>query len=183
MNGLNSMLPKDIRILHVDEAEGDFHSRYHATGKTYLYTVFTGEIQLPTKRLYTAYYPGHFDDKNVRQALNHIQGTHDFTSFEATGSRDVTNQKGRGAIRTLFRTELSPHPRKPKTWVFSFTGDGFLRHMVRNLVGTLMDVGAGRMTPDDFRSVLHNRDRDGAGPTAPACGLLLEKVHYEPFSL
>ena len=100
--GLNSMLPKDIRILRVDEAENDFHSRYNATGKTYSYTIFTGNIQLPTERLYAAHYQGFFDNKAVLQALNQIHGTHDFTSFEASGSRDLSIKSGRGAGRTLF---------------------------------------------------------------------------------
>lgn len=183
LNGLNSMLPKNIRILRVDEAEDDFHSRYNATGKTYSYSIFTGTVQLPTERLYSAHAPGHFDDKAVLEALEHIRGTHDFTSFEGSGSRDPSIQSGRGAVRTLFQAELTPHATKSSTWVLSFTGDGFLRHMVRNLVGTLMEVASGRISPDDFNTILNNRDRDSAGPTAPACGLLLEKVYYEPFPL
>lgn len=182
LSGLNSMLPKDIRILRVAEENGAFHSRYNATGKTYSYTIFTGTVQLPTERLYAAHYQGYFDNKAVLQALNHIQGTHDFTSFEASGSRDISIKSGRGAVRTIYRAELSPHTIKPDTWIFSFTGDGFLRHMVRNLVGTLMDAGSNKTTPDQFKYILHNLDRDSAGPTAPAHGLVLDKVHYEPFS-
>lgn len=177
--GLNSMLPKDIRILHMEEAADDFHSRYSATGKTYCYSVFTGAIQLPTERLYTAHYQGRLDDQAVRQALGHILGTHDFTSFEATGSRDTADERCRGAVRTLFRAELSPHEQKKDTWLFTFTGDGFLRHMIRNLVGTLLYVGSGRITPDEFKAVLQNRDRTTAGPTAPAGGLALHAVHYQ----
>ena len=179
LNGLNSMLPKDIRILNAEDAEKDFHSRYSATGKTYSYSFFTGTIQVPTERLYTAHYPGVFKDKTVRQALHVIQGTNDFTSFEASGSRDTSSKNGRGAIRTLFETTLSPHGSKKDTWKFSFTGDGFLRHMVRNIVGTLMEIGCGRITPNDFQTILNNRNREYAGPTAPACGLTLETVHYE----
>lgn len=181
-NGLNSMLPKDIRILQVNEAAKDFHSRYSATGKTYCYTIFTGEIQLPTDRLYTAHYPCRFNKQAVSQALSYILGEHDFTSFEATGSRDSSIQTGRGAVRTLFQAETSTHFDKAETWVFTFTGDGFLRHMVRNIVGTLIEVGSGRITPDDFKSIINKHDRDCAGPTAPACGLMLTQVHYTPLS-
>lgn len=182
MNGLNSMLPKDIRIRHVDEADENFHSRFNATGKTYCYTFFTGPIQLPTERLYTAHYHARFDDQMVRQALDHLLGLHDFASFEATGSRDATGRNSRGAIRTLFQAELATYPGKINTWFFTFTGDGFLRHMIRNLVGTLMDVGSGKTSPEEFRAVLQCRDRNAAGPTAPACGLTLKTVHYLPLS-
>ncbi len=182
LNGLNSMLPKDIRILEVVEAEKDFHSRYSATGKTYRYMIFTGSVQLPTERLYTAHYPCHFNVQAVLKALVNIRGTHDFSSFEATGSRDTSQHSGRGAIRTLFEADLAAHIDNSDTWLFTFTGDGFLRHMVRNIVGTLMDVGADRITPDDFRLILVNRDREHAGPTAPACGLELHKVHYTQLS-
>ena len=122
LNGLNSMLPKDIRILRAEDAENDFHSRYSATGKTYSYSFFTGVIQIPTDRLYTAHYPGTFQDKKVRQALQVIQGTKDFSSFEASGSRDTRRNDGRGAIRTLFGATLSLHHSKKDTWSFSFTG-------------------------------------------------------------
>ena len=179
ISGLNSMLPKDIRVLNVDEAGSDFHSRYNATGKTYRYTIFTGTIQLPTERLYSAHYQGHFDNKAVSQALNYIKGTHDFTSFEASGSRDLSIKSGRGAVRTLFHADLSPHAHKNDTWTFSFTGDGFLRHMVRNLVGTLMEVGSNKISPVQFKDILHKLDRDNAGPTAPAHGLVLDKVYYK----
>lgn len=182
LNGLNSMLPKDIRILQADDVENNFHSRYSATGKTYSYTLFTGAVQLPTERLYIAHYPGPFDDKAIAKTLPLIRGSHDFTSFEATGSRDMA-QAGRGAVRTLFELTLSLHKSQSNTWTFSFTGEGFLRHMVRNLVGTLMDIGAGRITPNNFRSILESRNRENAGPTAPACGLTLEQVHYKPLSL
>lgn len=182
INGLNSMLPKDIRILEVDEVDIDFHSRYSATAKTYAYTFFTGEIQLPTDRLYTAHYFCNLDVQQLIRALESIRGTHDFSSFEAAGSRDTSSENGRGAVRTLFQAELSPYTDKADTWIFTFTGDGFLRHMVRNIVGTLLEVGSGKITPGDFRSIFSSCDRKCAGATAPACGLVLKKVHYKPFS-
>ena len=85
-NGLNSMLPRDIRILATDEAATDFHSRYSATGKTYSYSFFTGSVQLPTKRLYIAHYPGDFNNDVVLETLQLLLGTHDFSSFEGSGS-------------------------------------------------------------------------------------------------
>lgn len=177
--GLNSMLAPDIRILAADEVPGEFHSRYCATGKTYRYTLFVGEIQLPTKRLYAAHYPHPLDQENINRALRIIVGTHDFTSFEGSGSRDNSTVSGRGAVRTLYHAEFSPCPSDHDTCSFRFTGNGFLRHMVRNLVGTLLEVGRGRMTIDEFQTVVESRDRRMAGPTAPACGLTLEHVLYD----
>lgn len=180
-HGLNSMLPSDIRVLNIFDEVMDFHSRYSATGKSYRYDIFTGEIQLPTERLYCTHFPHDLDADKIYQCLEYISGTHDFTSFEGSGSRDVTNSI-RGAVRTLFHVSFTPHPVEPNRWSFSFTGDGFLRHMVRNLVGTLIDVGTGKISVDSFQEILKNRDRQAAGPTAPAHGLFLVKVFYEPIS-
>jgi len=180
LHGLNSMLPPDIRILDVSEAAMNFHSRYNATGKAYRYDIFTGKIQLPTERLYFTHFPHCFYMNRINQSLQHILGTHDFTSFEGSGSRDVKKNSKRGAERTLFHVSLTPHPEKPDHWSFSFVGDGFLRHMVRNLVGTLIEVGTGKISDDEFQGILRSRDRQAAGPTAPAHGLFLVKVYYGP---
>lgn len=182
LKGLNSMLPDDIRILQAAEVPADFHSRYSAAGKTYTYTFFTGAIQLPTERLYTAHFPGTFKDRLAAEALQHTHGTHDFTSFECSGSRDTSRDTGRGAVRTILRAALAPLPAKQNSWFFSFTGDGFLRHMIRNLVGTLMEVGSGRVTVEQFKTIMEGCDRRQAGPTAPACGLTLEQIHYRPLN-
>jgi len=182
-NGLNSMLPGDIRVLEVNEAAADFHSRYSAVGKSYRYDIFTGKIQLPTERLYCVHFHGSIDSIKIQHCLRFILGSHDFSSFEGSGSRDINRKSGRGAVRTLFHAAYLPHPEKTENWSFYFTGDGFLRHMVRNLVGTLLEAGTGKITPDDFQSKLRMQDRTAAGPTAPARGLFLEKVFYEPISL
>lgn len=181
-DGLNSMLPKDIRILGADEPGDDFHSRFSAAGKTYCYNFFTGKVQMPMERLYTAHCKGLFNPEPVSRALEHIRGTHDFSSFEAVGSRDPEVRAERGAVRTIYRAQLEAYQNRADAWKFTFTGNGFLRHMVRNLVGTLMQVGSGRITPDRFREVVENKDRKQAGPTAPAHGLTLEKVHYDRLS-
>lgn len=176
--GLNSMLPGDIRILEADEADPEFHSRYHAVGKTYRYDIFTGEIQLPTDRLYCTHFPGPVNIGNINECLENIRGTHDFSSFEGTGSRDSHHAQTRGAVRTMFHARCHAHPEKADTWSFFFTGDGFLRHMVRNLAGTLIAVGRESISPAAFLDILGRRDRSAAGPTAPAHGLFLEKVFY-----
>jgi len=178
--GLNSMLPPDIRILEAVDAPAWFHSRYSATGKTYRYALCTAPVQMPTERLYTAHFSRPLDVEAIRGALALIAGSHDFSSFEGSGSRDrdAKGYNDRGAVRTLRQTEFTPQTSPASTWFFRFTGDGFLRHMVRNLVGTLLLVGCGKITPADFAEILRSRDRGRAGATAPAHGLFLERVYY-----
>ena len=178
VKALNSMLPKDIRILGADEVSLDFHARFSARGKTYRYDFFTGFIQSPMERFYRTHIPCSFMPDRVQASLDFLAGTHDFTSFEAVGSRDRTQATGRGAVRTLFQAQCHIDPLRPDYFSFRFSGDGFLRHMVRNLTGTLLWVGTGRLSTEQFADILAARDRKKAGPTAPACGLFLEKVHY-----
>jgi tRNA pseudouridine38-40 synthase len=182
--GLNSMLPPDIRILEAAEVPPPFHSRYSATGKTYRYAICTAQVQLPIQRLYATHVPHPLDAGQIRAALVRIVGSHDFSSFEGSGSRDKEAEgfAGRGAVRTLYRAEFVNLATQPDTSFFRFTGNGFLRHMVRNLVGTLLLVGSGRTTPEEFAAILQNKDRARAGPTAPAHGLFLEQVLYDPLA-
>ncbi len=179
-NALNSMLPRDIRILKADEASPDFHARYNSTGKTYRYDFFTGSIQRPDERLYRTHVPHSFNLNKVIPSLKRLVGSNDFSSFEAAGSRDLTKTGGRGAVRTLLKAICVAEPARPEHFSFYFTGDGFLRHMVRNMVGTLFLVGSGRIDSNEFTTILTRKDRSLAGPTAPACGLFLEQVHFEP---
>lgn len=176
---LNSMLPHDIRILDCEEVNSTFHSRYNARRKTYRYDFFNGPIQSPVERLYTTHFPFTLDFLNMEACLKILIGTHDFTSFEATGSRDHTQISGRGAVRTLHEARCIPAKDKPDTYSLLFTGDGFLRHMVRNLVGTLIEAGKNKITPIDFHTILLSRNRVNAGPTAPAKGLFLVKILYD----
>ncbi|MEA2114298.1 MAG: tRNA pseudouridine(38-40) synthase TruA [Thermodesulfobacteriota bacterium] len=175
---LNSMLPSDVRILKAGEAAPDFHARYNSTGKTYRYDFFTGSIQPPAERLYRTHVPCSFKLNKVTACLKGLVGSHDFSSFEASGSRDLTRTGGRGAVRTLLKAECVADPARPEHFSLYFTGDGFLRHMVRNLAGTLFLVGSGRIDRREFTTILAGKDRNLAGPTAPARGLFLEQVHY-----
>ncbi len=181
-NALNSMLPGAIRILDADQAPSDFHARYDATGKTYRYDFFTGRIQRPDERLYRTHVSHPFEPTRVSPCLKSLIGSHDFSSFEAAGSRDRSKSGGRGAVRTLLKAECITDPERPDHFSFVITGDGFLRHMVRNIVGTLFLVGSGRIDLNGFTAIFDGRDRQLAGPTAPACGLFLEQVHYEPLT-
>lgn len=176
LKGLNSLLPSTIRILDANEADAQFHARFSAKGKTYSYSLYTGKIQSPLHRLYTLHHRPLSSTKAIQSCLRILTGTHDFSSFEAAGSRDPHISGGRGAIRTLFETRFLQTA--PDTFQFQFTGDGFLRHMVRNLVGTLLEVGMDKRSVTSFEQALSARARSAAGPTAPAHALLLEKVLY-----
>lgn len=174
--GLNSMLPFAIRIMDAKDMELNFHARFSARAKTYHYSFDTSPVQSPLTRLYCVHisYPLHLAD--MHQCLDFICGTHDFASFEATGSRDKTITGGRGSIRTLSQAELTETGEH--TYRFTFTGDGFLRHMVRNIVGTLLDTGKGKTSVAGFKEIVEKKDRSCAGATAPAHGLVLQKVYY-----
>jgi len=176
LKGLNSLLPEVIAIPEVTEESPEFHARFSAHAKTYRYTFYIGIIECPVKRLYRTHVPFPLSVAAIDSCLEILTGTHDFSSFEATGSRDRNHQRGRGAVRTIFSAELT-NP-EPDLFHVILTGDGFLRHMVRNIVGTVLEVGRGKVSIDEFRDVLEKRDRNLAGATAPAQGLTLVKVHY-----
>ena len=177
---LNSMLPKAVRVVEAAEAALDFHARFSAISKTYRYDFFTGAVQLPAERLYRTHAPCVFMPERVQPCLELLLGCHDFSSFEAVGTRDRNATEGRGAVRTIFRAECVADPVRSEHFSFRFSGDGFLRCMVRNLAGTLLWVGAGKLSREQLANILAAKDRKQAGPTAPACGLFLEQVEYPP---
>lgn len=177
--GLNRILPEDIRILSALDAPDDFHARFSATGKLYQYNFIISPIQLPTERLYNThiYRDAIFNTEAVSDCLEIITGKHDFSSFEKVGSRDRTITGGLGAVREIFSAKLLARERSGY-YAIEISGSGFLRYMVRNIVGTLFDVGFGRKTVPRFREILQGKDRALAGPTAPAKGLFLKEVYY-----
>jgi len=175
--GLSSLLPPQIRILDAREASAGFHSRFSALAKTYRYDFFVGPVLCPTRRLYTAQFRGSFDLEAVQAGMALLTGTHDFSSFEGSGSRNRDEKAGRGGVRTIYRIDCRPGTGEGY-FVLRVTGDGFLRHMVRNIAGTLVFVGQGRIRPAALQEILAARDRRRAGPTAPAQGLFLEKIYY-----
>jgi tRNA pseudouridine38-40 synthase len=176
VRGLNSMLPTDIRVLEACEVETDFHARRSAKAKTYWYNFSNGPVQLPTKRLYSGHVFEELDIVAMQNSLGYLQGTHDFSSFEGAGSRNL-ELPGRGAVRTIIEASLETLGTGGKHR-FIITGDGFLRHMVRNIVGTIFEVGKGKLAESDVVSILAEKDRSAAGPTAPACGLFLKEIFY-----
>jgi tRNA pseudouridine38-40 synthase len=177
VKGLNSLMPPEIRVLHAAEVDAGFHARRSAKAKTYWYNLTYGPVQLPTQRLYCAHVFAGLDFEAMKAGLEYLTGTHDFSSFEGSGSRDP-ELSGRGAVRTIMEAGLTTRDDGNYSR-FVITGDGFLRHMVRNIVGTILEVGQGKLAPSEIASILAARDRSSAGPTAPARGLFLKEVLYK----
>jgi tRNA pseudouridine38-40 synthase len=167
---LNIRLPADIRILAVVDAPLGFHAQFHAIGKAYRYHIVTAPILSPFKRRVVWHAPGARDVTRMRTAAARLRGRHDFVSFQARGSATVDT------VRTIERLDVEDHD---GDLVIDVEGDGFLRHMVRAIAGTLAEVGAGSRDPASMDAILAARDRRAAGPTAPAEGLTLVKVMYE----
>lgn len=173
---LNSMLPASIRILEVEDVDATFHSRFSAKWKTYTYSIYNGAILLPQDRLYSVHIRSELKFEEMRECLGLLLGRHDFASFETSGSRDPNTPSEKGSIRTILEASLS-HT-NTDFYTFTMTGDGFLRHMVRNIVGTTLEVGLGRRSVTGFEEALAAKRRSAGGATAPAHGLTLEKIHY-----
>jgi len=166
---INTFLPPDVRILCSEEAAPDFHPRYHARSKTYRYLVYRVSEGYTFHRRYAYQYTRSLDLPRLQEAARHIAGKHDFRGFMASGS-DVQD-----TVRTVHRFTIE----EDLPWLkFEITGDGFLYRMVRNLVGTLIEIARGAMTIEQMQEVLRTGDRTKAGPTAPARGLYLVRVDY-----
>jgi tRNA pseudouridine38-40 synthase len=166
---LNSALPRDVVVQDVQDVPADFHARFSALGKVYEYRILNRPVRAPLRLRYVWHIPQPLDVPAMALAGACLHGTHDFTSFQATGSAVKT------AERTL--TELTV-TREGEEIVISCTAEGFLRHMVRNIVGTLVEVGRGGCLPADMKRLLDGRDRRLAGVTAPPQGLYLVQVLY-----
>jgi tRNA pseudouridine38-40 synthase len=171
--GLNSLLPPDIVVLEAEEVSDSFHARFSASSKTYEYRILNREIPSALERNRAWLIRRPLMASPVLECLPMLVGTHDFSAFMAAGS------SVRSTERNIYRAEMS----RPDLdhWVFLFEANGFLRHMVRNLVGTLVDVGRGKLSPDGFMKVMHSKDRRRAGMTAPAHGLFLVDVRYQSY--
>lgn len=194
---LNATLPEAIRILDIAEMRTDFNARFDARSKTYRYCIYCGDVMPPALRRYTWHVPQQLDVDRMCAAAATLVGTHDFMGFQATGSdvkstvrevmtSDLTRSKGSaagdeawwpfdpsgGGVGDRASAADSPYV------TYQITGTGFLRHMVRNIVGTLVDIGRGRRTPEDIAAILASRDRAQASATAPPHGLWLWHVEY-----
>ena len=175
VKGLNRLLADDIRILHAEQVALDFHARFKAKGKVYAYQFLCAPIVFPHQRLYYTHIPHQLDLPMMDAALASLVGEHDFSCFEAVGSRDLSLIGGRGAVRRISAACLQ---RQGDGWAMVIHGDGFLRHMVRNIAGTVFEVGQGKRCLANFAATLAAMDRSRAGKTAPATGLFLKEVIY-----
>ncbi len=168
--GLNSLLPRDIAVLEAQEAPPDFHARYTARAKTYEYRILNRPQDRQVQRHFCWWLSRPLDLHRLQTAAADLLGEHDFAAFQASGSDVKTT------VRRVL--EASWEAREGGWRIFRITADGFLRGMVRSLVGTLVEIGWGKRPVDDLARILASRDRRQAGPTAPAAGLYLVTVIY-----
>ncbi|WP_350343842.1 tRNA pseudouridine(38-40) synthase TruA [Proteinivorax tanatarense] len=169
IKAMNANLPEDIRVIKVENAAPDFHSRYHAKRKKYSYLIDNSIAHRPLLKRYSHHIPHKLDVQAMQNGGDILLGTHDFTSFK--GKKGLT----KSPIRTLYNLSIEE---KNQFIYFDVEGNGFLYNMVRIIVGTLVKVGRGQQPYQHIENILKKKDRDFAGPTAPAHGLILEKVYY-----
>ncbi len=189
LRALNAVLPASVRILTAEHVAPEFHARRSAVRKTYEYRIFERRsidgLEAPDRvcppfvapYVWDCRWPLELD--RMSRAADLILGEHDFASFQASdpdrAAREDVSGEPLSTVRTIFDSVWS---RTPETLLYRITGSGFLHHMVRNIVGTMVDVGRGALEPSDIADILASRDRCNAGPTAPASGLFLVSVEY-----
>ncbi len=182
VKAMNSLLPASVRVASVEEMPADFHARHSAHAKTYEYRLYRGDICPPFLANYVTHHPYPLNEAAMAEAAGWVVGEHDFTSFAAVDPEKVPEkglpedrEGGRGNLRTIFASEWK---RSGDEFVYRVRGNGFLHHMVRNLVGTFLLVGKGTLQPPDIANILAAKQRSAAGATAPAAGLYLVSVEY-----
>ncbi len=175
-NALNATLPEDIRVKKAQTAKPEFHSRYSAKKKTYRYLIVCGDRNPFLKGL-VCYARGDLDAEKMKQAAVYFTGEHDFSAFQAAGS-EIKN-----TVRTIhgikFRNEKFTLDPSVKILSVEITANGFLYKMARNILGTLLYAGKGKLRPEDIPGIIKSGDRKKAPPTAPASGLYLKNVIYQ----
>lgn len=166
---LNHYLPMDIAVVDIEEVDERFHARFHAVSKTYMYRIHTSNIHKVFERKYMYTYTDPLDIDKMRDAAKLMMGTHDFMAF--CGNKKMK----KSTVRTV--TDITIKETKNEIQI-SYTGDGFLQTMIRIMTGTLIEVGNGTKNPEDIIEILESKDRQNAGYTVPAEGLILQKVIY-----
>lgn len=166
---LNSLLPNDIYVKEVSIVSSDFHARFKVLAKEYIYKINIGEYN-PIDRNYIYQYNRYLDISKMQEAIKFFEGKHNFKSFTKSNSEIVDYE------REIYETKIVADN---DILLIVFKGNGFLRYMVRNLVGTLISVGEGKIMPNEIIKILRFEDRTKAGKTAPASGLYLNNVYYE----
>ena len=195
VRAINARLPATVRVLEAAPVEDTFHAQFHARSKTYVYRVWNDEVLSPFERAFSWHVRAPLDSDAMAAAARLLEGRHDFAAFQAAGSgTEATDRvilRSRvhgGATGALDDSRASTPPRwgaglgltpAPALVLYEIAGTGFLRHMVRNIVGTLVEIGKGRRSVESMAEVLTGRDRARAGPTAPAAGLFLVAVDYQ----
>lgn len=164
----NSLLPRDIYVLESKEIPADIHARFHAVSKEYHYRLSTNEHD-PLTCNYVHYHRWQLDIEKMKMAIKYFEGLHDFTSFTA-------NMENIDKQRTITVAEIITHASGEYT--FRFVGSGFMKYMVRIMVGTLLRVGVGKIAPEEIPLIIAAKDRNFAGPTAKSEGLYLHSVNY-----
>ena len=167
---VNSFLPKDIVIKSAEEMDDKFHARYSVKGKKYMYIINNSKIRSALDFYREYHINQELDYKKMKKASEYFEGTYDFRGFMASGS------SVKDTIRTITKVQMKK--RDDGRIIFSFTGDGFLYNMVRIIVGTLVEVGLGKIKPEEITDIIKSKDRARAGKTVPAQGLYLVEVYY-----
>jgi tRNA pseudouridine38-40 synthase len=167
---LNAQLPEDLRVRSIEEAPADFHARFSARSRTYRYQIRSGGVASPFDRAFVWHLPERLDVDAMRQAARSLVGRHDFAAFQSIGSQVPDS------IRTVSASDFQSDD---DLLTYEVTADGFLRHMVRAVVGTLVEIGRGWRAPENIAALLANGVRAEAGATAPPHGLFLVRVDYD----
>ncbi len=167
---LNAQLPEDLRVREIVEAEAEFHARFSARAKTYRYQMRSGGVASPFDRAYVWHLPERLDAAAMRTAAHALVGRHDFAAFQSVGTSVPDS------VRTITESDLRADGDR---LVYEVTGDGFLRHMVRAIVGTLVEIGRGWRPASNMAALLEGGTRAQAGATAPPHGLFLVRVDYD----
>ena len=166
---LNQRLPEDIRIRKSQDVAADFHPRHCESRKTYEYKIINARFPIPTKRLYYYFTYVPLDADKMQEAAAYLVGEHDFKSFCSAGGQ------AESTVRTIHSLQVM---REEEEIIIRVTGNGFLYNMVRIIAGTLIEAGKGIWEPEHIKDILSAKDRAAAGPTAPACGLMLVKYEF-----
>ena len=167
---INCNLKKSIRIVKAEEVEERFHSRLSCKRKTYRYIINNSESPSAIYRNLETHIPYKLDIEKMKQAVKYFEGEHDFKAFKASGT------SSKSSIRTIYKAEVLKMPNN-RIYI-ELTGNGFLYNMVRIIAGTLVDVGTGKIKPEDIEKIIESKDRTNAGKTLPPQGLYLVCVNY-----
>ena len=193
VRAVNGRLPDAVRVVSAAEVSPAFHARFGARRKSYRYRIWNGNVMSPFERAYSWHVPGRLAVEPMSAAARVLEGSHDFASFQATGGERLTTERIVFSSRVVAglkpclaaqggaddQSGAGPGGGEGGLIVYDIAGNGFLRHMVRIIVGTLVEIGRGRRPVEWMDEVLASRDRVKAGPTAPAEGLILAGVEYE----